>query len=348
MVAWGNVTAKSKDGSIATGDKLNVTADDTGKQHAVLVGAAGAKVINPKGNFVTGPEIQFDSGDGRAYVIGAGRMEALQASKSATQPAEKITVTWKTGALFDGQANRIDATGDVLAETIDGRGFHDIGKGDRVRVDLQQHRADDAATTQPTAQLASAVDPPRPPRPRRDDSPAATPDAGQMNLFKDKEVVAITLDGHARLTSTLPSADAGIAQQIVLDGPRIIDREISPEGLPDRTITVPYAGQMLVRDHRPTGTTQKSEGGDMRGAMLFLWQRSLVYSKATKRADMVGDVHIHYEPSTGDPTPALITGDHVIAYFDEPHDQTRHDRGDEAGQRRFLQHAPAARVNSGG
>ena len=313
MVAWGNVVTKSKDGSIATGDKLTVTGSN-GKQHAVIASATGAKVINPKGNLVMGPEIEFDSGDGRAYIIGAGHMEALKPSTSTTQPAEKITVTWATSAMFNGVANRIDADGSVHVDTIDSRGFHDEGVADHVRVDLE-HKPEDSAATQPSAQLASVAESPAV-IPATAGPPSPTPDAGQMNLFKDKEVVAITFEGHAHLNSTLPGRDGAVEQQMVLEGPRIIIREVNPDGSRSKSMSVPTVGRLLVRDHREAGSGKKGEAGDLHGAMLFTWQRSLLYSEATRRADMVGSVDIQYFPSQGELLPAHITGDHMIVYFD--------------------------------
>jgi hypothetical protein len=178
-----------------------------------------------------------------------------------------------------------------------------------VRVDLQ-HKSDDAAATQPAAELAAATQTPAAPT-------TAPAEGAQMNFFKDKEVVAITLDGHAVLNSTLPGRDGAVEQQMILAGPRVIIREIDPDGTKSRSLSVPRAGQMLVRDHREPGTVKKGESGDLHGAVLFTWQRSLVYSETNMHADMMGGVEIKYKPSQGDPTDAIIKGDHVVAYFDK-------------------------------
>jgi hypothetical protein len=313
MVAWDHVTAKSKDGSVAIGDKLTVT-EQNGKQHATISSSAQAKVADPKANFVTGPDIQFDSGDGKAYVIGPGTLHAIRQA-STTQPAEPVDVAFATGAMFDGPANRIDCDGSVKAEFRDRTGYLNTATADHIRIDLEKKPLPpetQPATAQPI--MAAAVEPKAPSRKKLD--PQAGP---QMDMFKDKEVVALTLFGTgnkpADVNSTLNAADGSIAQQIALEGPKIIVRLIDPDGSPTKSVTVPTAGKMLVRDHRKSAP-QPGES-DSRGVTAFQWQRSLVYSQTTQRADMVGKVKIVHVDEDKSQLPVQVLGDHVIAYFQQ-------------------------------
>jgi hypothetical protein len=308
LVATGHVIAKSKDASTALGDRLVVTG---GKDnlHTILTSEKDAKVIGAKGDFVTGPRIEFSQADGRAYVVGPGTLYSLH-QESTTQPAEPIKVTWTTGARFDGAVNRIDADGSIVAESTDRRGFINRATGDHVRIDLRNK----PPTTQPV--LASSR------------VPKATPAksesiAGDMNMdmFKDKEVVAMTLDGNAAMNSTLPGPGGSILQQMVLDGPRIIIQQLAPDGSKAMTVTVPAAGKMGVRDYRTVVSTDKSQSDSQgNGTTVFQWQKSMVFNDVEHRADMDGAVQIaHLEKDSKDPALRVdMSAEHVTAWFEEP------------------------------
>ncbi|HSZ55105.1 MAG TPA: hypothetical protein VK797_05560 [Tepidisphaeraceae bacterium] len=322
LVAWDHVTAKSKDGSVAIGDKLTVT-QDNGKQRATIASSAQAKVADPKGNFVTGPEIQFDSGDGKSYVVGPGALHAIRQA-STTQPAEPVDVAWATGAMFDGQANRVDCDGSVNAQFRENNGYLNTATADHIRIDLEKKPP--PATTQPI--MAADVQPRK-----AGGKKTEVPEGAQMDMFKGKEVVAFVLTsspGDADLTSTLNAADHSIAQQIALEGPKIIVRLVDPnypvdpndpEGLHKESISVPTAGKMLVRDHRRSAA-QPSQS-ESRGATVCQWQRSLVYSRATQRADMVGKVKIVHMDEDKAQLPVQVIGEHVIAWFEQSPQQSR-------------------------
>ena len=313
MVAWGNVTTKSKDGSVAMGDKLTVTANN-GKQHAILTSAAQAKVINASFDYVTGPEIQFDSGDGKAYVIGQGMLHAIKQA-STTQPAEPVDVAWTTGAQFDGAANRIDADGGITMRALRADGSVETGTGDHILVDLQKKPLPEM-TAEP---IVAAATQPKSKNPN---------DANgvNMDLFKDKQLVAFTLTGNANLDSTLKASDGSIAQQMVLRAAKVIMRRINPDGTESDTLTVPVAGRMLVRDHRKVQSSQSSDASS-NGMTGFEWSRSLVYSKAARRADMAGQVVIRHFGEDPQQLPVEVNGEHVIAYFERPAAQPAKNRG---------------------
>jgi hypothetical protein len=303
MIARDNVVVRSKEGSIAKGDELHVNTVD-GNQKTILTSQTGATVIDAKGNIVKGPEIHFDSQDGRARVVGAGSLHAIQ-QPSATQPAQNVDVTWANEAIFDGGANHVDVDGSVLATSIDKRGYVDKARGDHIRIDLRPKPA-----TQPAGDAKVAVE-----RASKHDDAAG---GLKMDPFKGKEVSAMTIEKDATLTSTLAASNGDILQQFELTGPKIIVNEFADDGTPARSITVPAAGKMLSRDHRPA-EKQPADQGDSagaRGATAFQWSNEMIYREVTHQADMVGDVLVVHQDDAPDQPPVRMTCDHVIAWFE--------------------------------
>jgi hypothetical protein len=305
MVAHENVIALSKDGSRATGDDLVVTTVN-GQQHTVLTSATNARVTDIKGNIVNGREIQFDSADGRAHVVGAGTLHAMQQA-SATQPAQPVDVAWVNEAIFDGANNRIDVDGAVQATSTDKKGFKDVANGHHIRIDLRPK-----PTTQPAVASGAADDA---------TGPTTQPSHSgnlKMDPFKGKEVSAMTIEDEAKLTSTLRDSGGEILQQFELAGPTIIVNEFGPDGLPARTITVPAAGKMLARDHRPKAqpAAANDDASGARGATAFQWSKRLDYAEATHRSDMTGQVVVVHKDDDPNSPPARMTCEHVISWFE--------------------------------
>lgn len=305
LVARDGVVATSKDGSVAAGDELTVTTTPDGRQQTVLTGAAQATVTDVKGNIVRGPEIHFDSSDGKARITGAGSLHAIQQA-SATQPAQPVDVTWVNSATFDGAANRIDVDGGVAAKLVDKKGFVDTVTGDHLRIDLRPKPTTQPAATQPAGGSALAQVSPK--------------DAGlKMDPFKGKEVVALNVEKNAALTSTLAGPNNDILQQFELEGPTIALRELADDGTPSRTLHVPAAGRMVARDHRPAARQQANASNDSagaRGATAFQWSKELVYSEASRRADIVGDVLVAHQDEDAGQSPVRMSCQHVIAWFE--------------------------------
>jgi hypothetical protein len=326
MVATGQVVARSKDGSVATGDELIVSTSD-GKQRTVLSSRTDATVTDAKGNIVRGPRVEFDSTDGRAYVVGPGSLHAIQQA-STTQPAQPVDVAWTGGATFDGEANHIDVHGAVHATSTDKRGYVDTATGDHIRIDLRPKPA-----TQPVAT----------PRNAEDASPKA-PHTGanlKMDPFKGKEVASITIEKGAALASTLSAPNGDVLQQFELKGPTIHIDEFAPDGAASRRITVPAAGRMLVRDHRPqqpkTKPSDDESAGGARGATAFEWSKQLVYAEATHRADMMGDVLIVHRDDDPMSPPVSMNCEHVIAWFEPaPKDASKKANDSSPMQLRYL------------
>ena len=301
LVAREDVVAKSKDGSVAVGDELTVTTEN-GQQHTLLSSLGGqVSVTDAKGNIVRGPSVTFDSADGAARIVGPGSIHAIQQA-STTQPAQPVDVTFAGNALFNGNENHIDVDQTVLAKSIDKRGYVDTADADHIHVDLRAK-----PTTQP-AQTQPAI--------------AASDKSGGMKMdpFKGKEVAALNLQGKARLLSTLSAVNGDVLQQFELKGPNILINEFDAAGLPNRTLTIPAAGQMLARDHRPVDKQAKAssddQGGSARGATAFQWSQKFLYAESGRRADMIGDVLIvHQDDDTTQP-PVRLTCQHVIAWFE--------------------------------
>jgi hypothetical protein len=210
-------------------------------------------------------------------------------------------------AIFDGTNNRIDVDGAVSATSTDKKGFVDIANGHHIRIDLRPK-----PTTQPV--IASAG-------PEDAAGPATQPSHGgnlKMDPFKGKEVTAMTIEDEAKLTSTLRDSGGEILQQFELTGPTIIVNEFGPDGLPARTITVPAAGKMLARDHRPKAqpAAANDDASGARGATAFQWSKRLDYAEATHRSDMTGQVVVVHKDDDPNSPPVRMTCEHVISWFE--------------------------------
>lgn len=357
VLAKENVVARSKDGSVAEGQELRVTTPG-GKQHVTITSPTAARVTDAQGNVVVGPAIEADPDEGRAHVGGPGSIHiagqkaqpvaqpvAQQGGvKPATDPAKKpgppTDVTWLGAADFDGAANRIDVTGSVMSKSIDKNGAVNTAVGEHMRIDLRPKPAPPA--TRPavaaTAIQAAAKKPPA--------TGPASP--ARMDLFGNKEMVALTIEKGATMTSTLSAADGGVLQQLQLSGPVITVREIGPDGTASRSLTVPAAGKMLVRDHRPPekqASDDANGAGGARGATAFEWHKQLVYVESDHRADMTGQVRVVHQDEDVKQPPVEVNAETVTAIF-EPAPQSapndpkkpapKKDQTDQSSQLKYL------------
>lgn len=322
MVARGDVIATSKDGSIATGDKLVVT-NVNGQQQTVLTGGIDssvwpltsgpyATITDVKGNIVHGHEIQYNSVDGKAHIVGPGTLHAIQQA-STTQPAQPMDVAWANEAIFNGEANKIDVDGAVVSHSMDKNGFVSVATGQHMHIDLRAKPA-----TQPAAEAVALQDD----VPGPTTAPVVAGGNVKMDPFKGKEVSAVTITTAAKLTRTLYDSSNSIVQQFELEGPTIIMNEFGPDGTPGRTITVPAAGKMLARDHRPRAaqpqsSTANDDAGSARGATAFQWQNRLLYIEQAHRADITGRVVIIHQDDEPSSPPVRMDSEHVIAFFQD-------------------------------
>ncbi len=321
MTALRNVRVAGRDGSHASADELYVTMEHESPK-VMLTGPALARVWDARKNEVSGPRITLDARSGEAHVVGPGtlhmvdldddaRATAAAATKpvAATKPARErdgpIDVIWSDHADIDGAGNRIDVYGKVISRSPDAEGAMNVSQCEHVHIDLQKKPA--PPSTRPATRPAAIAK-------GGDNSPL------QMDLFKDKEAALITLDRNAVVSSTLSDASGNVLRQFELKAPKILYALQATPDLPAHSLLVPSAGEMLVRDHRAADpTTKKADAADGmasgRGATAFRWSKKLLYSEATRRADMTGDVLVVHRGDTAADEPARITAEQMSAFF---------------------------------
>jgi len=154
-------------------------------------------------------------------------------------------------------------------------------------------------------------------------------DSMKMDMMKNKDASKVTIEaieGHeSKVESSLTGANGAVQRQFSILAPKIIYQMLDSDNSPGRTMTVPSAGKMLVRDHRPPaapkpGDKPKKEGDDdqSRGDTAFQWQKQLIYSENQHRADMTGDVVIIHQLDGKESAdgPIRINADTVTAWFE--------------------------------
>ena len=319
MDATDHVVVNRADGSVVTGDQLEVTTPND-QTHIRLVGAPDAQVIDAKKNVMTGPLMEFDPKEQIGHVIGEGSLHMMPQPGQGTAPAD---VSWKHRADMYGSKNIIDADGSIAFSTIDRDGAKIVGSGDRVHIDLQEKPV---PTTPPARKQGSGANGgARPlastkPATREAGASGAMSDAMKMDTMGGKELKAITLDGSARVVSTRTAPDGSLLRQLELKGPKVIYRVAGSESQPAHSVLVPAAGQMLVRDYTPSTTRPSKDNGSGieggRGDTAFAWQDHMLYSEADHQAVMVGSVRIVYKAQGTIVEPVYIDADKVTANFD--------------------------------
>jgi hypothetical protein len=250
-------------------------------------------------------------------------------------------VTWLGAADFNGPENRIDVTGSVASRSVDRNGAVNTAVGEHMRIDLRVKPR--PAATQPVVAAAAVAGVPKKERTKTPGS------AAKMDLFGNKEMVALRIENGASLTSTLAAADGGILQQMQLNSTVIVVRELADDGAPSRRLTVPAPGTMLVRDHRPPEKQAAAEdanaAGGARGASAFEWHKQLVYAESTHRADMTGAVRVVHRDEDPHQPPLEVDAETVTAFFepaprkpviDPKHPQQKQAEADEAPQLKLL------------
>lgn len=337
MIATDNVRAVNKDGSVVMGSELIITTEQN-EQHVLVVGSGGfsmqsldfgnAVVIDSKMNMLSGPIISIEPKSGIAHVVGPG---AMHVSQEQTNDARQrpMVVAWVDGADMNGPSDRIDVFGNVAIQTRDADGTNNHVTGDHVQIDLMKKAAPATRpSTQPAASStarAGAVTTTQPST--RPAKKGQAPDSMQMDVMKDKDVRAITIESaaprQAKVISILPGPDGKDLRQFLLIAPRIIYQLVDAKDQPAKTLIVPSAGQMLVGDHRPPEKPRddKSKSGDDassgRGTTAFRWGRSLIYTEQRREAVMTSDVYVRHRPDSRDSSEIEIRhADQVNAWFE--------------------------------
>jgi hypothetical protein len=136
------------------------------------------------------------------------------------------------------------------------------------------------------------------------------------DVFKDKQVSSILLEEKAVVDSQLVATDGrSILREFRLRGPRI-DYDVLKDHL-----TVPAAGDLVVRDHTPlpppgaAGAQPDNGLGTFRGATVFRWRDRLDYDQTRRRAVMAGNVEVAYRGDDVRELPVHLVADRVLADF---------------------------------
>ena len=347
------VRAVNKDASVATGATLDITTPN-GTPHVRLCGSL-ARVLDSKGNVVSGPVITFEQKSQTAHVLGAGTLHVMQESAGGGK-ARPMDVVWAERADLDAPADRIDVYGAVAVSTLDADGTRNTASGDHVRVDL---------VGKPSAANSVA----------NSATQRARGDAGgvQMDALRDKQARTITIQGRdAKVASNLLGPAGEVWRQFTIWSPTIIyqmaapgDGNVTPgnasaatssngnvtaataanaggrgappgsgaadagSGAAGREMLIPGAGRMLVRDHRPpakartqvAATGENRDESSSRGDTAFEWKRDMVYRESEQSAVMTGDVYIVHQPDGKESAdgPMRIKAQRVIAWFASQH-----------------------------
>jgi hypothetical protein len=190
--------------------------------------------------------------------------------------------------LFDGKANTVDVTGQVVAITTDSEGAQNTARGERVKMLL----VDVAPTTKPsstgvaTTQATGAGD--------AAGGPATRPSKG-ANAMASKTVRHITFDENATVASETWGEDGALLRRTHLEASTLRYDLIAKQ------MNIPVGGRMIVEDHRPASTQPAkaearpaSGSGDLgsggnRGKTAFQWTKSFTYDEGQHQAVMTGD-----------------------------------------------------------
>lgn len=341
LVAKEAVRVNSPDGAAAA-DELYVTRRGANEHHVELVGEPFAEAVDKKGSVLRGPRLTIDPRTGRAQVAGVGSLHAIQEGADGA-PGRPMDVAWTGGADVDGPRNRIDVNGGVRVVTPDADGTVTTATAERVHITLAPK-----PTTQPAgaagvptdmvpvaanvgggAPIAAAQPATRPSR------KGGTPALATMptDVFKDKQVSSILLEEKAVVDSQLLASDGqSVLRETRLRGPQIIYDVLKDH------LTVPAAGDLVVRDHTPLppqqqqqqppqrqggadrGVVAANDGpdnglGTFRGAAVFRWRDRMDYDQGRRRAVMAGNVEVAYRGDDVRELPVQLVADRVLADF---------------------------------
>ena len=341
LLATAAVKVTSKDGAVATGERLVVVTDEHGDPRVELSGAP-ARVVDADNGAVTGPLIVVLPKASVVRVPGAGSLRTVHRDKpkpgeqpKAEQPGRPIEITWADGAHVDGAADKIEVNGRVALTVNEPDGAVRTATAGRVLVRLvpkpveEKKQAGKAEKKQdePAKELAGA---------EKGGADKVTASL-QMDLFKDKEVGAVTLHDDTVINSRLLAPDGSVLQQFHLKAP-VVTYDVAKQHL-----SVPGPGQMLVENHPPgekaaararadaaervvpVGMEAKQEGPaddtaealtGFDGTTAFQWQESLEFDEAAYRATMSGGVVVSYQADDSAQPPVRLDAEWLVAQFE--------------------------------
>jgi hypothetical protein len=319
MIAHDAVKVISKDGTITTADQLLVDNKD-GHNNIKLLGSPFAKIVDKKST-LTGPIIEIFPDNQQLTVVGGGNMKGVQQEKPG-EPERPIDVTWIRGLAYDGKANVVDVTGQVVAITTDADGATNTARGERMKMLL----ADVQPTTRPTTQASATTQPAlvaiattqSTTKPSKTDSGMASKNVRHITFDQDAKVSSVTMGDDGTLLRRTHLEASTVQYDLLL-----------------KKLVVPVEGRMIVEDHRPT--TQPTAGAQAdarpaaakvddsgennRGSTAFQWSKHFTYDDAIRQAVMEGDkdhkvVVVHRDDS---PKAQIfrLTGETVMADLEE-------------------------------
>jgi hypothetical protein len=329
LIAHKDVKVVSKDGTITLSDQLLVDSKD-GHNNIKLLGQP-ATIIDKKST-LTGAVIEIFPDAQQLQIVGNGNMKGVQQEK-AGEPERPIDVTWMRGMVYDGKANIVDITGQVVAVTQDAQGATNTARGERVKMLL----ADAAPTTRPTTQESTTQATPQATvvaiATTQATSQPTTKPSGQYGAMASKNVRHISFDDNATITSVTLADDQSLLRRTHLEAATI------RYDLLLKKLLVPVDGRMIVEDHRPPATQPiaggAGNGGEARpaaakvddagennrGSTAFQWSKQFTYDDAVRQAVMEGDsknpvVVVHRDDS---PKAQIfrLTGETVTADMEE-------------------------------
>ncbi|MDB5318866.1 MAG: hypothetical protein JWN40_497 [Phycisphaerales bacterium] len=295
LIAHKDVKVVSKDGTITLSDQLLVDSKD-GHNNIKLLGQP-ATIIDKKST-LTGPVIEIFPDAQQLQIVGNGNMKGVQQEKPG-EPERPIDVTWVRGMVYDGKANTVDITGQVVAVTKDAEGATNTARGERVKMILADAAPSTQpatqSTTQPTAVALATTQP--------TSQPTTKPAKGQYGAMASKNVRHITFDDNATITSITLADDASLLRRTHLEAATV------NYDLLLKKLLVPVKGRMIIEDHRPattqpagsvannnTGAEPRPAGAKVdsgaennRGSTAFQWSKQFTYDDAVHQAVMEGD-----------------------------------------------------------
>jgi hypothetical protein len=198
--------------------------------------------------------------------------------------------------VYDGKANTVDITGQVVAVTKDAEGATNTARGERVKMLLADATPSTQPTTQSTTQPAAVA--------LATTQPTTKPAKGQYGAMASKNVRHITFDDNATITSVTLADDASLLRRTHLEAATV------NYDLLLKQLLVPVKGRMIVEDHRPAATQPaggsvannnagaeprpagaKVESGteNNRGSTAFQWSKQFTYDDTVHQAVMEGD-----------------------------------------------------------
>jgi lipopolysaccharide export system protein LptA len=293
LFAQQNVQFAFKD---TTGHCDQLTADADGDDYDVkLVGQPNATVVS-KDSTLNGPIINLQPKRQNVQVVGAGTMHGVQ-QQTAQSKATPFDVAWDSELNFNGSTNLGDAASNVVVKTISADGTVNTATGDKLTMELMDEPGSTTKpTTRPTANSNSPMD---------------------FDTGNKKQLKAMNIVGNAEVKSILSSSSGNLLRRTHLFAP-LVRVEAA-----DKKMIVPAAGRMLYEDLRATtqpspsaaATESASPLGDMSGQTAFQWDRNLTYDQSQDRAEMVGNVIVVHQDSSGRGEPFRLDSERVVVEF---------------------------------